>query len=54
MRSEISRYTRCSMSIREYFRRTRGCDARVERIWDGASGILRHVIGRGLLRPLGA
>ena len=29
-------------------------DARVERIWDGTSEIQRHIIGRGLLRPLGA
>src|SRR5699024_247078 len=29
-------------------------DARVERIWDGTSEIQRHIIGRSLLRPLGA
>ena len=29
-------------------------DARVERIWDGTSEIQRHIIARGLLRPLGA
>ncbi|KKJ76755.1 acyl-CoA dehydrogenase [Kiloniella litopenaei] len=29
-------------------------DARVERIWDGTSEIQRHIISRGLLRPLGA
>ena len=29
-------------------------DARVERIWDGTSGIQRHIIGRDLLRRLGA
>ena len=29
-------------------------DARVERIWDGASEIQRHIISRDLLRPLGA
>jgi acyl-CoA dehydrogenase len=29
-------------------------DARVERIWDGTSEIQRHIIGRELLRPLGA
>ena len=29
-------------------------DARVERIWDGTSEIQRHIIGRDLLRPLGA
>ena len=29
-------------------------DARVERIWDGTSEIQRHIIGRALLRPLGA
>ncbi len=29
-------------------------DARVERIWDGASEIQRHIIARDLLRPLGA
>jgi acyl-CoA dehydrogenase len=29
-------------------------DARVERIWDGTSEIHRHIIGRDLLRPLGA
>lgn len=29
-------------------------DARVERIWDGTSEIQRHIIGRHLLRPLGA
>jgi len=29
-------------------------DARVERIWDGTSEIHRHIIGRELLRPLGA
>ena len=29
-------------------------DARVERIWDGTSEIQRHIIGRNLLRPLGA
>ncbi len=29
-------------------------DARVERIWDGTSEILRHIISRDLLRPLGA
>lgn len=29
-------------------------DARVERIWDGASEIQRHIISRELLRPLGA
>ena len=27
-------------------------DARVERIWDGTSEIQRHIISRGLLRPL--
>ena len=29
-------------------------DARIERIWDGTSEIQRHIISRGLLRPLGA
>lgn len=29
-------------------------DARVERIWEGTSEIQRHIIGRELLRPLGA
>jgi len=29
-------------------------DARVERIWEGTSEIQRHIISRGLLRPLGA
>lgn len=29
-------------------------DARVERIWDGTSEIQRHIIGRELLRPMGA
>ncbi|MBT8458361.1 MAG: acyl-CoA dehydrogenase family protein [Boseongicola sp.] len=29
-------------------------DARVERIWDGTSEIQRHIVGRELLRPLGA
>ncbi len=29
-------------------------DARVERIWDGTSEIQRHIISRGLLRPLEA
>ena len=29
-------------------------DARVERIWDGTSEIQRHIIGRELLRRLGA
>ncbi len=29
-------------------------DSRVERIWDGTSEIQRHIISRGLLRPLGA
>ena len=29
-------------------------DARVERIWDGTSEIQRHIIGRDLMRPLGA
>ena len=29
-------------------------DARVERIWDGTSEIQRHIIGRDLLRSLGA
>lgn len=29
-------------------------DARVERIWDGTSEVQRHIIGRSLLRPLGA
>ncbi len=29
-------------------------DARIERIWDGTSEIQRHIIGRDLLRPLGA
>ena len=28
-------------------------DARVERIWEGTSEILRHIISRDLLRPLG-
>ncbi|MCW2848114.1 MAG: acyl-CoA dehydrogenase [Marmoricola sp.] len=28
-------------------------DARIERIWDGTSEIQRHIISRGLLRPLG-
>jgi acyl-CoA dehydrogenase len=28
-------------------------DARVERIWEGTSEILRHIISRALLRPLG-
>lgn len=29
-------------------------DARIERIWDGTNEIQRHIISRGLLRPLGA
>lgn len=29
-------------------------DARIERIWDGTSEVQRHIISRGLLRPLGA
>ncbi|HJO80612.1 MAG: acyl-CoA dehydrogenase family protein [Acidimicrobiales bacterium] len=29
-------------------------DARVDRIWDGTSEIQRHIISRGMLRPLGA
>ncbi|MBC8258904.1 MAG: acyl-CoA/acyl-ACP dehydrogenase [SAR324 cluster bacterium] len=29
-------------------------DARVERIWDGTSEIQRHIISRGMLRPLGS
>ena len=29
-------------------------DARLERIWEGTSEIQRHIIWRGLLRPLGA
>jgi acyl-CoA dehydrogenase len=29
-------------------------DVRVDRIWDGTSEIQRHIIGRELLRPLGA
>src|SRR3954449_4392531 len=29
-------------------------DARIERIWDGTSEIQRHIISRGLLRPLGS
>ena len=29
-------------------------DARIERIWDGTSEIQRHIISRGMLRPLGA
>ena len=29
-------------------------DARVERIWEGTSEIQRHIISRGLLRPLGS
>ncbi len=29
-------------------------DARIERIWEGTSEIQRHIISRGLLRPLGA
>jgi acyl-CoA dehydrogenase len=28
-------------------------DARIERIWEGTSEIQRHIISRGLLRPLG-
>ena len=28
-------------------------DARIERIWDGTSEVQRHIISRGLLRPLG-
>ena len=28
-------------------------DARIERIWDGTSEVLRHIISRALLRPLG-
>jgi alkylation response protein AidB-like acyl-CoA dehydrogenase len=29
-------------------------DARVDRIWDGTSEIQRHIVSRGMLRPLGA
>lgn len=29
-------------------------DSRLERIWDGTSEIQRHIISRGMLRPLGA
>ena len=29
-------------------------DARIERIWDGTSEIQRHIVSRGLLRPLGS
>jgi len=28
-------------------------DARIERIWDGTSEVQRHIISRGMLRPLG-
>jgi acyl-CoA dehydrogenase len=28
-------------------------DARIERIWEGTSEVQRHIISRGLLRPLG-
>ena len=37
-----------SMPLERWWR-----DARVERIWDGASEIQRHIISRALLRPLG-
>ena len=36
-----------SMPLERFWR-----DARVERIWDGTSEIQRHIISRGLLRPL--
>ena len=29
-------------------------DSRLERIWDGTSEILRHIISRSIFRPLGA
>ena len=38
--------------VREYQVERWWRDARVERIWDGTSEIQRHIISRGLLRPL--
>jgi acyl-CoA dehydrogenase len=40
--------------VREYAVERWWRDARVERIWDGTSEIQRHIISRGLLRPLEA
>jgi acyl-CoA dehydrogenase len=40
--------------VREYKVERWWRDARVERIWDGTSEIQRHIISRGLLRPLEA
>ena len=40
--------------VREYQIERWWRDARVERIWDGTSEIQRHIISRGLLRPLEA
>lgn len=38
--------------VREYAVERWWRDARVERIWDGTSEIQRHIISRGLLRPI--
>ncbi len=40
--------------VREYQVERWWRDARVERIWDGTSEIQRHIISRGLLRPIEA
>jgi acyl-CoA dehydrogenase len=40
--------------VREYAVERWWRDARVERIWDGTSEIQRHIISRGLLRPIEA
>ncbi|MDH4159597.1 MAG: acyl-CoA dehydrogenase family protein [Actinomycetota bacterium] len=40
--------------VQEYLVERWWRDARVERIWDGTSEIQRHIISRGLLRPLEA